>query len=590
MMRRLFGLALAAILFVPASSSLGAEFGNGPVATARLDVDNDGHEDLVTWTLTPRSRFSGYVREADASVSVRFAKGTKSTISLPPEFRYTNPGISIYTTSISVMRLDPDGPPVLVVAVQNAYRQLGEHVTFVRVLASGRRHSLAAVRFAGTGEVAVFENRSGWNTAIGQLEAAVGCDPRGGYVDQYRLFPSGVLIGRGQLERKRFRWSGGVLQMGDVDSTFDGTVQNCGKVSGESVDVLERFSSQIDPDLSGPDPVPTPPVEPTASGISQVSAIRGRCWLLANRTVRCRGNLRGDSTSPFDRSFNLDTFGGPVSGAHGVVDLAARTDRACAVLVNGSVRCWGWNTTGLLGDGTRRMRNFSVRAYDFSTATNVFVGDYSTCVLDADSRPSCWGTYNNWAAFGPVAPLVGPVRIDGVEDVESIWMGVPFRRFGERQESCALLRSSQVWCWDSVGSASGVGNSLVPTEVHPLREVALDGATQIATGSGQLCGLISGGVIRCPRSGFESRPGFAEVAVTPTTVCGRRAVGTLTCWEDRATPFETSFDGPIEVPVTDAVSLSDGPCAITPVGAKCWTVTNGGASPIKSFVEPWKRD
>jgi alpha-tubulin suppressor-like RCC1 family protein len=43
-----------------------------------------------------------------------------------------------------------------------------------------------------------------------------------------------------------------------------------------------------------------------------------------------------------------------VSGlSTGVASLAAGGAHTCAVLVSGAVRCWGWNVSGQLGNGTQ---------------------------------------------------------------------------------------------------------------------------------------------------------------------------------------------------------------------------------------------
>lgn len=264
MTRRLFGAAIAALLLVPASPLWGAKAGDGTVATARLDVDKDGRKDTVTWTLTPTPPWDAvnevYLGEADARLTVRFATGARSTIPLPAAFHFQNGGMFIYTTSLSMERLDPAGPPVLALAVEDGYRSLSERMMFVRAVGTARRRSLAAVRFAGTTDVAVFENLSASSTTLPPnfLLAVTGCDQAGGYVDQYRVLLSSSPLTRDQVERSRFRWRAGALELVTVDSMFDGGVKTCGKLSDESTGALERFRRQIDFGPNGTDAVPAP--------------------------------------------------------------------------------------------------------------------------------------------------------------------------------------------------------------------------------------------------------------------------------------------------------------------------------------------
>ena len=76
--------------------------------------------------------------------------------------------------------------------------------------------------------------------------------------------------------------------------------------------------------------------------------------------------------------------------------IAADYYHTCALLGNGTVRCWGWNNYGQLGDGTTTQRNTPATVSELSGATAVAAGLYHTCALLGDGTVRCWG----WNLFG----------------------------------------------------------------------------------------------------------------------------------------------------------------------------------------------
>src|SRR5207245_11374856 len=108
----------------------------------------------------------------------------------------------------------------------------------------------------------------------------------------------------------------------------------------------------------------SPPVEVETgfgvlSGVTAVTAGGAHtCALLADGTVRCWGeNSEGQLGDG-------STFSKPngiwVTGITGAVAISAGWEHTCAVLADGTVRCWGANASGQLGDGTTNRAPTSV--------------------------------------------------------------------------------------------------------------------------------------------------------------------------------------------------------------------------------------
>ncbi|HKO93012.1 MAG TPA: hypothetical protein VJU61_17775, partial [Polyangiaceae bacterium] len=83
----------------------------------------------------------------------------------------------------------------------------------------------------------------------------------------------------------------------------------------------------------------------------QVVAVANHaCARLSDGTVRCWGNNAfgqlGNGTKDYASAPT------PVSGLTGVQFLVGGNVHACALLLGGTVQCWGNNELGQLGDGT----------------------------------------------------------------------------------------------------------------------------------------------------------------------------------------------------------------------------------------------
>src|SRR5207247_9206213 len=127
------------------------------------------------------------------------------------------------------------------------------------------------------------------------------------------------------------------------------------------------------------------------------------CALLGDGTVQCWGV--GDSGQRGDGTFNnISTVPVAVVGMGGAghltnaVAVAARGYHSCALLGDGTVRCWGRNQDGQLGDGTVADpatgppgSSTPVQVSGITGAAAVIAGGYHTCALFADGTAWCWG-------------------------------------------------------------------------------------------------------------------------------------------------------------------------------------------------------
>ena len=70
--------------------------------------------------------------------------------------------------------------------------------------------------------------------------------------------------------------------------------------------------------------------------------------------------------------------------------LTAGLGHICAILMDGSVACWGLGDSGQIGDGQYISRNTPTVVNGVMGATSIAAGGAQVCVL-AQSGAACWG-------------------------------------------------------------------------------------------------------------------------------------------------------------------------------------------------------
>jgi hypothetical protein len=127
------------------------------------------------------------------------------------------------------------------------------------------------------------------------------------------------------------------------------------------------------------------------------SAGAAYCWG-ANGNGQLGDGKAADSSVPVA----VDTSG--VLAGRPLTQVTAGWYDTCALDAAGAAYCWGYNADGELGDGRPGDSTVPV-AVDTSgvlagqTLTQVSVGTYSACAVDAAGAPYCWGA-NSWGQLG----------------------------------------------------------------------------------------------------------------------------------------------------------------------------------------------
>ena len=193
---------------------------------------------------------------------------------------------------------------------------------------------------------------------------------------------------------------------------------------------------------------PTPGIQSTivaVNGLTGVTALTAgdhtSCALLVNGTEECWGfNGFGELG---DGSETVSSSPVPVFGLGGITAIAQRTDSgtSCALIVDGTVQCWGYNGFGEIGHGDTSDPSLTAgQVIGLTGATAVALGDFHTCALLADGTARCWGADNfGQLGDGNTTDSILPVVVNGVSGAAAISAG---DRYG-----CVLLAAGSVHCW-----------------------------------------------------------------------------------------------------------------------------------------------
>ncbi len=338
--------------------------------------------------------------------------------------------------------------------------------------------------------------------------------------------------------------------------------------------------------------------DPTSLGGPAVSISSGfehACALLSDGTVKCwgvngYGNL-GDGTST-NRLAPASVCG--LGGT--VISISGGAEHTCAVLGDGSVKCWGTNAYGQLGDGTTAQQLTPVSVIDLGgTAVSIASGWYHTCALLSDGAVKCWGA-NEFGGLGDgtMTQSLAPVSVAGDPGGPAVAISAG------AWHTCALIDDGTIKCW----GANFFGQLGDGTPTNRLTPVAVSGlggaAVSMETGDFHTCAVLSDGALKC--WGFNQ---FGQLGdgtdvdrATPVSViglggtvdavsgglyhtCAVLSDGALKCWGQNqlgqlgdGTRTDQYSPAPVAGDPGVAASISGGAwhtCALLSDGSvKCW--------------------
>jgi alpha-tubulin suppressor-like RCC1 family protein len=192
-------------------------------------------------------------------------------------------------------------------------------------------------------------------------------------------------------------------------------------------------------------------IQPGLAGIAQISVGNEHaCAIQTDHSVLCWGkNERGQLGNGQIAPSTVPTFPPTVVPGLKAVSVSAGAFHTCAVLVDGSVQCWGFNSDGELGmvvQPSNQVFPSPQPVAGLSNALAVSVGDYFSCVALSDRTAKCWGINDKGQlGTGSTAPRSAtPSTVQGLQRIVFISAG--------SQHACGSGFGVTIECWGADGS------------------------------------------------------------------------------------------------------------------------------------------
>jgi prepilin-type N-terminal cleavage/methylation domain-containing protein len=205
-----------------------------------------------------------------------------------------------------------------------------------------------------------------------------------------------------------------------------------------------------------------------ASGLTSTGDVAAGSLFTCIRNLygwaRCWGNNAsgqlGDGTNT-----SRTTPGNLISSAPNIKQLEAGQDFVCGLITDGTIKCWGNNTPGQLGNGTNTNSNTPVTVSGISTAVQIGVGSNHACAVLSDSTVRCWGS-NSWGQLGDGSTVNRntPVTVSGLTNVARITLG--------DVHTCAHMRDGTARCWGYNGYGQ-LGDGTTTNRLSPVTVTGL---------------------------------------------------------------------------------------------------------------------
>jgi alpha-tubulin suppressor-like RCC1 family protein len=282
-------------------------------------------------------------------------------------------------------------------------------------------------------------------------------------------------------------------------------------------------------------PSSVPPVDIGGKALAITAGGSHVCAIREGGSVLCWGNAAsgqlgygnkdtiGDNETPASAG-SVDIGAGRTARA-----IVAGGSHTCTILDTGAVVCWGFGADGELGygntdtigDNETPASAGTVKLGQGRTAVAIAAGNQFTCALLDDGSVRCWGKsaqgslgYGNTDSIGDneTPDTAGPVNLGAGRTARAITAGF--------ETACVILDTGDVRCWGTNGSGqlgygqgtNPIGNTpaTTPDKAGPVNLGAGRTAHALTIATATTCALLDDGSVRCWGAGQQGELGSAS--------------------------------------------------------------------------------
>jgi alpha-tubulin suppressor-like RCC1 family protein len=243
------------------------------------------------------------------------------------------------------------------------------------------------------------------------------------------------------------------------------------------------------------------------------------CAIKANTSVVCWGD-NSYSGQLGDGTTATRVITTAVTGLTDAVAIGAGDAHTCVLKASGAVVCWGNNNRGQIGDGTKgNIRTATVAITGLTDVVALSGGDVHTCALKANGSVACWGGNSSGAlGDGTTIDKLIPTAVTGLTDAIAITADGNFiDGVRSTDRSCAVKANGNVACWGDI-SYDSTGNVPAKNQLTPTIIAGLTSTVALSAGGNHNCALKANGAISCWGNNLLGQLGDGSIGIKTNLV------------------------------------------------------------------------